>query len=93
MSSISTNKHRLCYFMTGKIIKKDELKKHIFEEEIMDFLAKKYKAFALVTCSQENEKGKMKAELKHEGDEGLVAYLLEGALEAFQEKEKIQDLL
>lgn len=45
-------------------------------------LAKKLKeveGYVLITCSKPNAQGEMMVEMNHEGDDNLIAYLLESA--------------
>lgn len=79
--------------MVKILVKKDEIKKKILEKDMQQMLSEKYEAFVLVTCSSENAKGEMQVELKYEGDEDLISYLLEGASQVFLEKEKAKDML
>ena len=75
------------FFMVKILIKKEDLKKRFLEKDMQDFLAHRYEAFVLVTCSSANEKGDMQVELKYEGDEDLVSYLLQSASQVFEGEE------
>ncbi|MFA5250506.1 MAG: hypothetical protein WC371_03770 [Parachlamydiales bacterium] len=75
--------------MVKILVKKEELKKRLLEKDLKDFLTRKYQAFVLVTCSEENDKGEMQVELSYDGDEDLVAYLLQGAAQVFDGEESL----
>ena len=75
------------FFMVKILVKKEDLKKRFLEKDMQNFLAQKYEAFVLVTCSSANAQGDMQVELKYEGDEDLVSYLLQSASQVFEGEE------
>lgn len=80
--------------MVKILVKKEELKKRQLEKDMQNFLANKHEAFVLVTCSSANEKGDMQVELKYDGDQDLISYLLQSASQIFEGEEgKAKDSL
>ncbi len=73
--------------MAKILVKKEELKKHLLEKDLHNFLENKYKTFVLVTCTDEDAKGNMQVEMKYKGDEDLLSYLLEGASQEFERED------
>lgn len=42
--------------------------------------------YVLITCSEPNAEGKMEVEMNYEGDESLVAFLIENASQVFDNR-------
>ncbi len=50
-------------------------------KKLKEFLSHNNACYVLITCGKPSEDGKMDVEMVYEGDESLVAYLIESAQE------------
>ena len=57
-------------------------------EQIQNTLGDNNACYVLITCSEPSADGKMNVEMSYNGDEVLAAYLVENAMQVFQESAK-----
>ena len=60
-------------------------------DKIKKALGPQYKYFILLACSEPDEEGKMDVEMNYEGDENLVAFLLDNASQMFDSPTNAQE--
>ena len=58
------------------------------DKKIHKTLSKKHLCYVLITCTAPQEDGSMQVEMNYEGDATLASYLIKGAQEIIDEKER-----
>lgn len=56
-------------------------------KDLKEKAIKSASSYVFITCGQPSEEGEMKVEMTYQGDEALVAYLLQGAQLLMDERE------
>ena len=69
-----------------KINHKEKSPRELSLQNIKKALSKNNACYVLITCGEPTEDGKMQVEMSHDGDECLVAYLLESAQNVFDQQ-------
>lgn len=56
------------------------------EEQVKKALKGNCACYVLITCSTPNAEGKMDVEMNYEGDENLAAFLVDNAVQVFEDR-------
>ena len=56
------------------------------EKEIKKALGSKCACYVLITCTEPDANGKMEVEMNYDGDETLAAFLVENAVQVFDDR-------
>lgn len=56
------------------------------EKEIKKALGSKCACYVLITCTEPGADGKMEVEMNYDGDETLAAFLVENAVQVFDDR-------
>lgn len=56
------------------------------EKEIKKALGSKCACYVLITCTEPDADGKMEVEMNYDGDEALAAFLVENAVQVFDDR-------
>lgn len=70
----------------GKKIVKIEIEKKVLMAKLKSVIGDQCACFVLISCSEPSTEGQMDVQMHFEGDETLVAFLLENATQVFDEQ-------